>query len=1045
MTYTKQQGPLHVAARKGIQVCAKKLIEAGASVGKVDAAGNTPLAYAARGGHVTIVRSLLAAGADANSSNMQGDTPLHLAAKRGSRECVGELLAAGADANARDARHQTALLLACRHSHWEVALVLLEQGVVADVNVQDAQTGRTALHWAARNGGAEVVARLLRVRAEMNARDRHWDTPFLAALRTRRLDVVALLLRSGCDVAATDRAHNTALHVAAGDGLTEVVPQLLRAGLNVNLKGAAGRTPLMLAAAGAHVHITKLLLARGAGVDLADRSHATALVHALLCPAGRDARASEVVKTLIRANCDVDQGVLLRRLLELSEHSLLSQRHIDDRQYTPLEIAYVTGQTALVAMLLRAGSDANRFRLARRSSVRYAEDFVSSRSDLVASHDSSLLLNIEIAKRRTRSLKELCRKQVLNAIGTNVTAKVVRLPVSYELMEFLQFAELDEVQAESGDTGNDDTASVSSNKSGDDVTPTRPTYKDRGNAWDDEPVHTAPAFQRTSWTRQTFAGRTSRGAKQVSRRQSHEDTDVLSRATAHAAYHTGSLPRTSGARTAWLISGRVASVANKKTTPVAQRASGRTTPTGESVNGLGSRQHLAVNSHVMPLDDRCASLPSTPRIKARSRVLNMADLCLGDPSTSPMMSPSPMMSSMLSPSPMMSPLPMISPSPTLSPSPVLSPSSLTSPSPAPSPVPSPALSTQSMSDATLYPVLQLIQATERQTNAVRRSPTKRSPKGSSMVSLANTEVVSANSLRSWERSLRSSFGSASSTDLANRNTKTTAASRLAGRMGSLRRPRNPAIVPDARKTSMHSSGTNLRKIPSSSKLSEPDLLDVQSCSVANRPRAHSIAHPVNDNERYAAPLLSSGFTNGPRAPNQNRPDVLKFSQQTPVSQTNGFPRRRYGNSVSSTDDECMSPTDSLPDPTPPSAFKAIVRPQAERKTSHDSLNNNRYVISPPLDNKHVTDYTRTRSDGENNNSFGNEERADSRLSGQASVNSSSSSINDSGHNRSRIPVPKKRFPTPVMLARGRNMFASPLQNGDVINGSPFSRTRSFRY
>ena len=999
---------------------------------KVDTTGNTPLAYAARGGHVTIVRSLLSAGAVASTSSLQGDTPLHLAARRGSRACVAELLAAGANANERDGRHQTALLVACRHAHWDAARVLVEQGGVNDVNAQDAQYGRTALHWAARNGSVEVVASLLHARAELNARDRHWDTPFLSALRKRRLDVVALLLRAGCDVAATDRAHNTALHVAGADGLTEVVPLLLRAGLDVNLKGAGGRTPLMLACDGAHTHIVKLFLSRGAGVDLADRSHATALVHALLCPTGRDVRVTDVVRALICANCDLDQGVHLRRLLEQSEHPLLNQRHIDDRQYSPLEIAYLTGQTKVVAMLLRAGSDANKFRLAGRP-VPYAEDVVGGRSAAGADHDSSLLVKLEIAKRQTRSLKELCRKEVLGALGTGVAAKVIRLPVSSELLEFLQFVDIDDEDVAQGTiavdtTAMDETASVCSNRNGDDIITSRPTYKDRGYAWDDEPVHTSAAFQRSSWTRQTFAGSSSRGgAKQNVRRQPKYDADALSRATADAAIHARSLPRSSGAKTAWLASGRVATTGNNRTTPTGQAIggrSGRITPTSDPASVFASR--VVDNTRGPSTVDRFASLPSAKRVKARSRVLNMNDLCLGDMPGSPMLSPSTLPS----------------------PSPLLTPSPLTPPSPIPSPSPS----TQSLYDEALSPVLQLIQATEKQPGAVRRPPISyRARRSSSTASLAATEVVSANSLRSWERSLRSSFGSPpSNLNLANRTSKPT---RDSIRTESIRRPRNPAI--DIRKTPVYSSGINMRKVPRSSQLSDPDMMDeCRSPSprlLTNSTHAQYRGHPVqtNDNERNVT--LSSSYVtpDKTRTSNKNMPDLQKLNMHehtvTPIKQSNGLTRRRYGNSISSTDDECFSPTDSLSDRSLLSSFTVTVRPKVmSPKPNHDALDNNRSVTQT-IDTFHLSDDNRSRTDGKNNNSVGDEQRTVGQLTDQMSVDSSSSSISDIGRTKSRIPVPQKRTPTPVKFTRGRNGFASPLHNGDSSNGSPFSRTRSFRY
>ena len=445
-----QQGALHAAARRGYQVCVKMVLAAGGRVDVVDSGGHTPLMCAARGGHATIVRALLQDGANVNATNFHGETALHLAARHAScADTAAELVAAGATLDCRDDRQRTPLLLAAQHNHWELARDFLERG--CDVNAQDAHSGRCVLHWAVRAVSADTdfIAALLARGAATNSRDKQWQTPLLAALcatgSERRGHVVALLLRCGCDVTATDRDFNTALHITARDGLTSVVPMLVKAGLDVDLKGANGRTPLMLAALGGHARIVDTLLQRGANPNLVARHLATAMHYALIGDVSAASR-QDVVKALIRANCQLDHGVQLRPLLASVDGTpLLLQRdgpHIEDRVYMPLEVAFLSQQTVVFVMLLRCGCDVLGFQCDR---IRSAEDFMSHQRDAPIRERLLELLNEQ--RMRVPTLRHLCRRPLLGALGGDARRKIARLAVSCDVKEALSYAELEEIEA----------------------------------------------------------------------------------------------------------------------------------------------------------------------------------------------------------------------------------------------------------------------------------------------------------------------------------------------------------------------------------------------------------------------------------------------------------------------------------------------------------------------------------------------------------------------------------------------------------------------
>ena len=446
VSWMHQQTPLHLASKKGYQVCVKGFLASGAKPDRRDAAGNTPCMFASRDGHVNIVRMLLRHGADGDAQNLTNETPVHFAAKGGHVDCMQELLETGAGTNARDSRGQTPLMIACKLKHQKVVELLLDQD--CDVNGQDTNSGKTALHWAVHNGDVNIVTELLDAGADTNIKDKNWATPFMMALSSGRRGILELLLHSGCNLNITDRSYNTALHLAAADGQKDLIPLLVEAGVSVDIKGAGGLCPLMLAAYGGFHAVVAQLLHYGAGPDLMDRNRATALMYAILSPAC-DSDTHTTIKFLIRSNCDLNRCANLGKVLRHLNISLGDGIQIDDRLYSCVEVAYLRGKTAIFMMLIKAGCDTNSFTGDQMFKVSDSRN-----QDIEQRNRWYLLRCLQKEREQVKTLKELCRRPMLQFLSmkhvkgaVSIHTKIERLPFSDNLKSFLNYDDIDEVEA----------------------------------------------------------------------------------------------------------------------------------------------------------------------------------------------------------------------------------------------------------------------------------------------------------------------------------------------------------------------------------------------------------------------------------------------------------------------------------------------------------------------------------------------------------------------------------------------------------------------
>eukprot|EP00887_Chlorella_sp_A99_P005549 scaffold1.g5549.t1 len=113
-------------------------------------------------------------------------------------------------------------------------------------------SGYTPLHYAAREGHADVAEFLLASGADINAATRSGGAaPLHRAAYTGRAGVVRLLLRHGADLSLQDADGQTAAHKAAAGGHQDVLAVLLAAAPGLeHVRDSRGRTAADLLAPG---------------------------------------------------------------------------------------------------------------------------------------------------------------------------------------------------------------------------------------------------------------------------------------------------------------------------------------------------------------------------------------------------------------------------------------------------------------------------------------------------------------------------------------------------------------------------------------------------------------------------------------------------------------------------------------------------------------------------------------------------------------------------------------------------------------------------
>ena len=221
------------------------------------------------------VKLLLEYHADPNISSDDGRTPLMAACFFRQYKVVNLLLQAGANVNSQTDHNQgkpTALMIAVYANDTTSVSLMLNANDI-DVNLQDSE-GRTALHWACRNGNNEMIEHLLKAKADPKLCTHDGESPLLVYIYSApsslaKPSIVAALLKAGVANAFKKTSSITPLHAACFCGQKDnIVQLLLKAKANVNALDIQGYTPLCIAAGKGHEKIVELLISAGADIEL---------------------------------------------------------------------------------------------------------------------------------------------------------------------------------------------------------------------------------------------------------------------------------------------------------------------------------------------------------------------------------------------------------------------------------------------------------------------------------------------------------------------------------------------------------------------------------------------------------------------------------------------------------------------------------------------------------------------------------------------------------------------------------------------------------
>ena len=124
------------------------------------------------------------------------------------------------------------------------------------------ERGKTALMAAASAGAVDLVRDLLKLGADVNARNQMGGTALMYAVAAGDLGTVKLLLANGADINGQSVNGWTALMMAAAKNRIDIAAMLVARAADVNLPDVYGWTPLMRAAYAGHADIVDILLSQ---------------------------------------------------------------------------------------------------------------------------------------------------------------------------------------------------------------------------------------------------------------------------------------------------------------------------------------------------------------------------------------------------------------------------------------------------------------------------------------------------------------------------------------------------------------------------------------------------------------------------------------------------------------------------------------------------------------------------------------------------------------------------------------------------------------
>ncbi|HBL98179.1 TPA: hypothetical protein DDZ86_00880 [Candidatus Dependentiae bacterium] len=387
---SRRRTVLHWASCCNLPDIVKFLIDKGAEVNTYDGADHTPLHDACYNGHVEVVKLLANSGsAKFDLGTAWGALPLHLACHNGNPEIVKLLVNKGSLVGARDNDLYTPLHCACRWHNLQAALFLIEvwpyYGLYDKNNVgmmpfdylsSEERSWLLISLLMHKNKNSKVQEDLVKMGIDSKAVDKDGNSLLHWACRNGSADLVKLLITNGVLVDVKGWHNSTPLHWACFHGSLENVKVLVEQGATVNTMTEDGQTPLHWACHRDCNDIVKLLLAKGADINIKDADdkipfdyftleRRTQLLTSMMSAQDKDFNIQE---NLVESGVDTKTKVLNGSTLlhhasgigSLKLAKLLIAKGADvnaSNRYnkTPLRVACSCGQGDMVKLLRKNG------------------------------------------------------------------------------------------------------------------------------------------------------------------------------------------------------------------------------------------------------------------------------------------------------------------------------------------------------------------------------------------------------------------------------------------------------------------------------------------------------------------------------------------------------------------------------------------------------------------------------------------------------------------------------------------------------------------
>ncbi|HEU5070869.1 MAG TPA: ankyrin repeat domain-containing protein [Verrucomicrobiae bacterium] len=320
-----------------------------------------------------------------------GWTPLHVAAKCGNPDVASAILATGAAVNAVTDLWQTPFDIAMKHNHRQIANLLSKKGghsaaklslhaaaaagdlvavkshVAAGENIQEIFDGETPLCIALHHRHWPIASYLIKKNANVKLPQRWHTTPLhVAAASGAPIEIIAKLVKLGAEVDALDECERTPLCHAAEAGHTEIVQWLLDHGANVTHGHVGSSAPVYCALIRDHTELASLLIDRGGKCTLHQAIACNHLARARqLLNAGADVHKEEDLpyyNTPLAMAVWRDSAEMVTLLLEFGadpnrpDESHQAQHGMVGGD-TALHEAVLKGSAKMVKLLLAHGAD----------------------------------------------------------------------------------------------------------------------------------------------------------------------------------------------------------------------------------------------------------------------------------------------------------------------------------------------------------------------------------------------------------------------------------------------------------------------------------------------------------------------------------------------------------------------------------------------------------------------------------------------------------------------------------------------------------------